>query len=80
MSLVGFMSIRRILRYLWHAYMSRDLVLREAGLIQITCIIRERQLRFLGIWLDSLRSIPPMKFFSHRDPNEWTKPEWRPQA
>ena len=28
--------------------MSNDLVLREAGLRQVTCIVRERQLRLFG--------------------------------
>ena len=31
--------------YRWHDYMSNDLVLREAGLRQVTCIVHERQLR-----------------------------------
>ena len=39
------MSLRRILGYRWHDYMSNDLVLRAAGLRQVTCIVRERQLR-----------------------------------
>ena len=44
----GTMSLRRILGYRWHDYMSDDLVLREAGLSQATCIVRERQLRLYG--------------------------------
>ena len=34
--------------YRWHDYMSNDLVLNEAGLRQVTCIVRERQLRLYG--------------------------------
>ena len=41
----GIMSLRRILGYRWHDHMCNDLVLREAGLRQATCIFRERQLR-----------------------------------
>ena len=40
----GTMSLRRILCYRWHGYMSIDRVLREAGLKQVTCIDRERYL------------------------------------
>ena len=39
------MSLRRILGKRWHDYVSNDLALREAGLRQVTCILRERQLR-----------------------------------
>ena len=44
----GTISLRRILGYRWHDYMSNDLVLREAGLGQVTCLVRERQLRLYG--------------------------------
>ena len=37
------MSLRRILGYRWQDYMSNDLVLRGAGLRQVTCIVCERQ-------------------------------------
>ena len=40
------MSLRRIFGYRWHDYMSNALVLRKAVLRQVTCIVRERQLRF----------------------------------
>ena len=42
------MSLRRILGYRWHDSMSNDLVLREADLRQVTCIVREGQLRLYG--------------------------------
>ena len=44
----GTMSLRRVLGYRWHDYMSNDLVLSVAGLKQVTCIVRERQLRLYG--------------------------------
>ena len=37
-----------VLGYRWHDYMSNDVVLREAGLRQVTCIVRESQLRLYG--------------------------------
>ena len=36
-------SFRRIFDYQWHDYMSNDLVLKGAGLTQVTCIVCERQ-------------------------------------
>ena len=41
------MSIRRILGYRRHDYMSNDLVPREAGL-RVICIVRELQLLLYG--------------------------------
>ena len=45
---VGTMWVRRMLGYRWHDCMSNDLVLREPGLRQVTCIVRERRLRLYG--------------------------------
>ena len=45
---MGTMSLRRILGYRWHDYMSNDLVLREAGPSQVICTVQERQLRLDG--------------------------------
>ena len=44
----GTTSLRRILGHGWHDYMSNDLVLRGAGLRQVTCVVRKRQLRLYG--------------------------------
>ena len=41
----GTILLRRILGYRWHNY---GLVLREADLRQVTCIVRERQVRLYG--------------------------------
>ena len=48
--MVGTLPLRRILGYRWHdyAYMFNDLVLGEAELRQVTCTVRERQLRLYG--------------------------------
>ena len=40
--------LRRTYGYRWHDYMSNDLVLSVAGLRQVTCTFRERQLRLYG--------------------------------
>ena len=42
------MSLRRILGHRCHEYTSDDLIRREAGLKQVTWIVRERQLRLYG--------------------------------
>ena len=41
--------------------MSNDLVLRQAGLRLVNCIVRERQIRLYGMWRDSLQWIPPIE-------------------
>ena len=41
-------SLRRILGYSWQDRVSNQQVLREAGMSRVTCLIRERQLRFYG--------------------------------
>ena len=48
----GNMSLRRILGYRWHYYISNDLELREAGLSQVICIVRERNYASMGKWRD----------------------------
>ena len=66
------MSFRRILSYRWYDYMSNDLVVREAGLRQISCIVRERQ-RLPA-------EDPAHQIFSCRNPRGWTMPRGRPKA
>ena len=41
-------SFRQVFGIRYQDYTSSDLVLREAGLRHVTCIVRERQLRFYG--------------------------------
>ena len=70
------MSLRRILGYRWYI-MSNDLVLRGAGLRQVTCIVRERQLRLYGHVArlpadDNVHRILPCRF-----PSRWTTPRGR---
>ena len=61
-------------------YMSNDLVLREAGLRQVTCIVRERQLRLYGHVVRLPAEDPAHRILSCRDPRGWTMPRGRPQA
>ena len=74
------MSLRRILGYRWHDYMTNDLVLMEAGLRQVTCIVRERQLRLYShvARLPSEDPAHPILFW--RDPRGWSMPSGRPHA
>ena len=41
-------SLRRILGYSWQDRVSNQEVLSRAGMSRVTCLIRERQLRFYG--------------------------------
>ena len=61
-------SLRRILVYRWHVYMSNDLVLRKAGLRQVSCIVRERQLRVYRHVARFLVVDPAHRILSYRDP------------
>ena len=68
------MSLRRILGYRRHDYMSNDLVLMETGLRQVTCIVRERQLRLYGHVARLLAEDPALRILSRRNPRGWTMP------
>ena len=61
-------------------YMSNDQVLREAGLRQVTCIVRERQLRLYGHMARLPAEDPAQRILSCRDPRGWTMPSGRPHA
>ena len=61
--LFGTALFRRILCYRWHEYMSNDLVHREAGLRQVTCIGRERQLRLYAHVARRPEGILPMRSY-----------------
>ena len=41
-------TLRRILGYIWQDRVSNQEVLRRTGMSRVTCLIRERQLRFYG--------------------------------
>ena len=52
----------------------------EAGLRQVACIVRERQLRLYGHVTRLLAEDPAYRILSCRDPSDWTMPRGRPQA
>ena len=74
------MSLRRIHGYRWYEYMSDDLVLREAGLGQVSFIVRERQLRLYGHVARFPAEDPAHRILSCRGPCGLTMPMGRPQA
>ena len=65
-----------MLCYPWHDYMPNDLVHREAGLRQVTCVVRERQLRLYEHVARLFQEDLAHRFFSCRG---WTMPRGRPQ-
>ena len=73
-------SLRRILGYKWQDHVPNARVLEEAGMGRITCLIRERQLRFYG----HVARFPPVdpahRILAARDPVGWTRPVGRPRA
>ena len=74
------MSVRPFLGYRWHDYMFDDLVLREAGLKQATCIVRERQLRLYGHVARLRAEDPAHRILFCRDPWGWSMQRGRPHA
>ena len=77
----GTMSLRRILGYRWHDNMSVDLVLiREAGMRQVTSIVRERQLRLYGHVARLPAEDPAHRILYCWDPGGWTMPSGQPHA
>ena len=60
--------------------MSNDLVLRETGLRQVTCIVRERQQRLYGHIAHLHPEDPAHQILPCRDPEGWTTPRGRPHA
>ena len=76
----GTMSLRRIFGYRWHDYMSNDLVLREAGLKEVTCIVRELQLRLYGHVARLPGKDAAHRILSCQDSRGWTMPRGRSHA
>ena len=64
----------------WHDYKSNDLVLREAGLRQVTCIVRERQLRLYGHVARLHAEDPAHRILSCQDPRGWSMSRGSPHA
>ena len=60
--------------------MSNDLVLREAGLRQVTCIVREHQVRLYGHVARLPAEDPAHRILSHRGSEGLDHAEGRPHA
>ena len=74
------MALRRILGYRWQDYKSNHDLLRDAGMRQVTCIIRERQLRLYGHVARLPANDPAHRILSCRDPVRRTMAVGRPRA
>ena len=71
------MSLRRSLGYLWHDYVSGDLVQVDVGLREVTCILRERQLRLYWNVCRLHAEHFARLILSCRGPSGWTLPSGR---
>ena len=60
--------------------MSNDLVLRETDLRQVTCIVRERQIRLDGHVARLAAEDPAHQILFYRDPRGWSMPRVRSHA
>ena len=73
----GDVSLRRILGYRCHDYMSNDLVLSETRLTQVTSLVRERQIRVYGHVARLLAEDSAHRILSCQDLSGWTMPRGR---
>ncbi len=70
-------SLRRIFGYRWQDHVSNRRVLDRAEMGRVTCLVRERQLRFYGHFP---ACDPANGIMSARDPVGWRRPVGRPRA
>jgi hypothetical protein len=73
-------SLRRIFGYRWQDRVSNRRVLDRAKMGRVTCLIRERQLRFYGHVARFPECDPVNRILSARDPVGWVRPRGRPRA
>ena len=73
-------SLRRIFGYRWQDRVSNQEVLDRAEMGRVTCLIRERQLRFYGHVVRFPTSDPAYQILTCKDPRGWTRPRGRPRA
>ena len=73
-------SLRRTLGYRWHDCTCNDMVLKKAGLRQLTGIIQERQLRLYGHVARLPTEDPAHRILFCRDARGWSMPRGRPHA
>ena len=73
-------SLRRIFGYRWQDHVSNQEVLDRAGMGRVSCLIRERQLRFYGHVVRFPEEDPAYRILLARDPLGWGRPTGRPRA
>ena len=72
-------ALRRIMGYRWDNFVSNDRLLRETGVAhQVTCMIRQRQLRLFGHVARYPESDPVSRVISEEINPAWRKPRGRP--
>ena len=71
-------SLRRIFGYHWRDHVSNQEVLDRAGMGRVTCLIRERQLRFYGHVVRFPMEDPAHRILNARDPVGWNRRRGRP--
>ena len=71
-------SLRRIFGFRWQDHVSNQEVLDMAGMGRVTCLIRERQLRFYGHVVRFPLDDPAHRILNARDPAGWTRRRGRP--
>ncbi len=73
-------SLRRIFGYRWQDHVSNRRVLDRAEMGRVTCLVRERQLRFYGHVARFPACDPVNRILSAKDPVGWRRPMGRPRA
>ena len=69
-----------VLDYSWQDRVSNQEMLRRAGMSRVTCLIRERQLRFDGYVVRSPMDDPAHRILNAKDPVEWNRRRGRPNS
>ena len=73
-------SLRRIFGYRWQDHVSNQKVLDRAEMGRVTCLIRERQLRFYGHVVRFPNVDPAHRILTAKDPGDWKRRRGRPRA
>ena len=74
-------SLCRILGYSWQDdRVSNQEMLRRAGMSRVTCLIRERQLRFYGHVVRFPMDDPAHRILNAKDPVGWNRRRGRPNS
>ena len=71
-------ALRRIFGYRWQDHVSNREVLDRAEMGRVTCLIRERQLRFYGHVVRLPSEDPAHRILNARDPAGWNRRRGRP--